>query len=151
MECVFVVPMDGGFMNIDFKENIIPTLDDLIYLYNNVGWSNYTNNATMLSDAYHNSLYILTAWDKDKLIGVIRVVGDGYSIIYIQDIVVLKDYQYMGIGSKLLAEVLDKYNNVYQKVLSTDNEIKTKNFYEKMGFVPCEKYGCISFVKYNIV
>lgn len=137
-------------MNFKFKENIIPSLQDLIDLYNNVGWCNYTNNTDMLRNAYENSLLVITAWDEDKLIGTIRIVGDGYSIIYIQDILVLKEYQHMGIGSKLFTEVMNKYKDVYQKVLLTDNEPKTKAFYENMGLVTSDTYGCISFVKYNM-
>jgi GNAT superfamily N-acetyltransferase len=137
-------------MNFKFKENIVPSLQNLIYLYNNAGWSNYTNNTDMLRNAYENSLLIITAWDEDKLIGTIRIVGDGYSIIYIKDILVLKEYQHMGIGSRLFTKVMNKYKDVYQIVLLTDNEPKTKAFYENMGLVTSDTYGCISFVKYNM-
>lgn len=136
-------------MNFELKENVIPCLSDLIDLYNNVGWSNYTNNAVMLQKAYENSLFVISAWDDDKLLGIIRIVGDGHSIVYIQDIIVLEAYQHMGIGSKLITEAMNKYKDVYQKVLLTENEHKTKTFYEKMGFVNCNEYGCISFVKFN--
>ncbi len=137
-------------MNIEVKENVIPRLEDLLYLYNNVGWSNYTKNPDMLWKAYEKSLLVITAWEEDRLIGVIRVVGDGYSIIYIQDIIVLEEYQHKGIGAKLMTEVMNKYSQVYQKVLLTENESRTRAFYEKMGFVASDKYGCISFVKFNM-
>lgn len=104
----------------------------------------------MLQKAYDNSLLIITAWCNEKLLGAIRIVGDGYSIIYVQDIVVLRAYQHLGIGSKLITEAMNKYKDVYQKVLLTDNEPKTKAFYEKMGFVTCDEYGCVSFVKYTM-
>ena len=104
-------------MVIVLKDNIIPDLKDLINLYNSVGWTNYTSKPDMLQKAYENSLLTITAWSDDKLLGAIRVVGDGYSIIYIQDILVLKEYQHMGIGSRLMDAALDKYKNVYQKVL----------------------------------
>ncbi len=104
----------------------------------------------MLQKAYDNSLLIITAWCNEKLLGVIRIVGDGFSIIYVQDIVVLRAYQHLGIGTKLMTEAMNKYKDVYQKVLLTDNEPKTKAFYEKMGFMNCDKYGCVSFVKYTV-
>jgi hypothetical protein len=47
-------------MNLELKENVIPCLNDLIALYNDVGWSNYTNNTNMLQKAYDNSLLIIT-------------------------------------------------------------------------------------------
>ena len=46
-------------MNLELKENIIPSLNDLIALYNDVGWSNYTSNTNMLQKAYDNSLLYL--------------------------------------------------------------------------------------------
>ncbi len=47
-----------------------------------------------LMEAIENSLRVITAWDKDKLVALLRIVGgDGYSIIYIQDILILEDYQ----------------------------------------------------------
>lgn len=137
-------------MNFELKENVIPCLNDLVALYNDVGWNNYTNNTDMLQKAYVNSLLIITAWHDDKLLGAIRIVGDGYSIIYIQDILVLKAYQHMGIGSKLITEAMSKYKDVYQKILLTENDPETKSFYEKMGFATCDKYECVSFVKFHL-
>lgn len=129
-----------------YKENFIPAIEDLIKLYSNVEWSNYTKNPDMLQKAYENSLYVLTAWDENQLIGAIRVVGDGYSIIYIQDLLVLSEYQHMGVGTRLLTEAVNKYKHVYQKVLLTENDPKTKSFYKKMGFKDSEEYGCLTYV-----
>ena len=136
-------------MNFEIKENIVPTMDELISLYDNVGWSNYTNNPKMLKEAYQNSLKIISVWDNNQLVGIIRVVGDGHSIIYIQDLLVLKEYQRKGIGSKLLGIVVKKYENVYQKILLTDNETSVVKFYEHCGFSKSEKFGCVAFVNFN--
>lgn len=83
------------------------------------------------------------------MIGLIRVVGDDASIIYIQDILVKEEYQRQGIGNYLLQSVLDKYKHIRQIVLMTDNTEKTKAFYKKNGmFTSCELEG-VAFVKYN--
>lgn len=87
---------------------------------------------------------------KEELVGIIRVVGDGHSIIYIQDILVLPAYQRKGIGRLLLKNVLEKYSQVYQKVLLTDDQPKTKQFYESMGFRTADKFGCVGFVSYTV-
>ncbi|HCW74840.1 MAG TPA: GNAT family N-acetyltransferase, partial [Clostridiaceae bacterium] len=60
------------------------------------------------------------AWEKEELIGLIRTVGDGHTILYIQDILVLNTHRDKGIGSMLLQEVLEKYKHVRQKVLLTE-------------------------------
>ena len=123
---------------------------EILALYKAVGWKNYYENPQMLKEAYEHSLYILGAYSEEELVGIIRVVGDGYSIIYIQDILVLPDYQRKGIGRLLLKNVLEKYSQVYQKVLLTDDQPKTKQFYESMGFQTADKFGCVGFVSYTV-
>ena len=129
--------------NSSFKE------DDILNLYDSLGWTEYTKNMEKLIKALNNSLYILTAWDKNKLVGLIRVVGDGETIIYIQDILILRQYQRQGIGSKLLKTVFNKYKNVRQKVLLTDNTKKTRLFYETNGFKSANKLNLVSYVIIN--
>ena len=121
-------------MEIVYKENIIPEIDQIFDLYDNCGWISYTKNLDILKNAFENSLKIITAWDGLKLIGVIRAVGDGYSIIYIQDILILKEYQRMGIGTKLTNLLLEKYSLVRQTVLMTDNQPDIISFYKSLGF-----------------
>lgn len=121
---------------IIYKLKFSFTENDILRLYDSVGWTEYTKNMEKQIRALNNSLYILTAWDKNKLVGLIRVVGDGETIIYIQDILVLRQYQRQGIGSKLLKTVLNKYNKIRQKVLLTDDTGKTRLFYEANGFEP---------------
>ncbi len=136
-------------MNIEIKENVIPSLNKLIEIYSNVGWNNYTNNPKMLEASYKNSLKVISAWENDRLIGIIRVIGDGYSIIYIQDLLVLNEYQHNGIGSLLLDKIAKIYDNVYQKILLTEDQPNTIGFYEKCGFKKSNEYGCIAFVNFK--
>ncbi len=88
-----------------------------------------------------------SAWDGSNLVGVIRAVGDGETIMYIQDIIVIKSYQRQGIGAKLLNIVLEKYQGVRQKVLLTDETDKTVAFYESVGLKKSQSIGLVSFVK----
>jgi ribosomal protein S18 acetylase RimI-like enzyme len=121
--------------------------NDILRLYENVGWVIYTEDIKKLIQAINNSLFVFTAWDKDKLVSLIRVVGDGESIIYIQDILVLREYQQNRVGSKLLKEVLEKYKDVRQKVVLTDDVEKTKSFYESNGFNFAKDLNLVSYVK----
>lgn len=90
---------------------------------------------------------VISAWDKDELIGLVRVVGDGLTIIYVQDILVLKSYKRKRIGSKLLQYVLDEYKDVRQKVLLTDEGEETRGFYEANGFFSCDKGQIVAFAR----
>ncbi|UXR70142.1 MULTISPECIES: GNAT family N-acetyltransferase [unclassified Staphylococcus] len=122
-------------------------IDKLEALYNDVGWSAYTNDLKVLKQAVLRSLDVITAWDDDKLVGLIRVVGDGQTILYIQDILVLNAYQNKGVATKLLQEMLSKYSNVRQKVLLTEEAPDVRHFYEKNGFDSCDKGSIVAFAK----
>ncbi|HKM34207.1 MAG TPA: GNAT family N-acetyltransferase [Lachnospiraceae bacterium] len=121
--------------------------DEIMKLYNSVGWINYTTNPAMLKNAFQNSLKVYGAYEDNKLLGIVRVVGDGYSIIYIQDILILPEYQHQGIGTKLLIIILDTYKNVYQKSLLTDHTEKNLAFYKSLGFDMDTDMGCRAFLK----
>lgn len=122
-------------------------LDTLLNLYSSVGWTNYTDKPEMLKKAYENSLLTLGAYDGDKLVGVIRTVGDGFSIVFIQDILVFPEYQRKGIGTQLIKEIMERFSTVYQIQLMTDNTPKTVSFYQSVGFVKADDMGCCAFTK----
>lgn len=117
----------------------------LINLYNSVGWTAYTKNPIELKTAINNSLLTIAAINEDKLVGLIRVVGDGVSIIFIQDLLVLPSYQGQGIGTHLVKQVLARFHAVRQKVLLTIDETDTRFFYEKCGFRSCDQGQLVAF------
>ena len=132
---------------IRYVENPALTLEEVLPLYESVGWTNYTQNPTMLKEANENSLHILGAFNEEgKLVGVLRAVGDGASILFIQDILVYPEYQHQGIGTKLLQQTLEKYKNVYQIQLATDDSKKTVSFYKSNGFTSLASLNCVSFI-----
>lgn len=57
-------------------------------LYESVGWTSYLRYPELLPKAYAHSLKTFAAFDGDHLVGIIRAVGDGISILYIQDLLV---------------------------------------------------------------
>ncbi|MGT2755153.1 GNAT family N-acetyltransferase [Streptococcus ovis] len=114
-------------------------------LYHAVGWTNYTENPDMLDQALQQSLYVLVAYDGQDVVGLLRAVGDGVSILFIQDILVLPSYQRQGIGRQLMDDVLEKYKNVYQLHLLTDQSEKIAAFYRALGFQPVEEIRCTAF------
>lgn len=135
---------------IVFKEDVIPKMDALLNLYRDAEWHAYTKDPLQLLNAFDHSLKVLTAWDKQQLVGLIRVVGDLYTIIYIQDLLVLKEYQGRGIGSELLNRILDKYDSIRQIVVMTDQTKETTRFYKKNGMVETSAHNGVTFVKYNL-
>lgn len=136
-------------MKIDLKNSKVIDRKQLDHLYNDVGWYAYTQDVEMLQKAFNESLEVLSAWNGEDLIGLIRVVGDGLTIIYIQDILVLNAYQNQGIATQLMQRVLEQYKNVRQKVLLTEEAPDVRHFYEKNGFQSCDKGTLVAFAKLN--
>jgi ribosomal protein S18 acetylase RimI-like enzyme len=132
---------------IEYK-NLVFNETSILKLYNDNGWSNYTKDEKSLFKGIKNSLFSFAAYDGETLVGLIRVVGDGYTIIYIQDILVLNQYQRQGIGTNLIHKVLNKYNKVRQICLTTDLTEKQKKFYEKCGFTQYDNKDLAGFI-YN--
>jgi len=110
--------------------------EQLRELYNSDNWTAYTNQIDNLSNLLANCNIVYSAWDGDKLIGIIRTFGDNISICYIQDILVNSEYQGRGIGKRLLGHVLAQQADVRNIVLSTDakNNDYVQRWYEKQGF-----------------
>jgi ribosomal protein S18 acetylase RimI-like enzyme len=133
--------------SLNFSDNKDLQQEDLLKLYNDANWLAYTNNPDLLHQAISNSLYVLTAWENEQLVGLIRLVGDGLTIVYIQDILVMKSHKRRKIGTTLLQKALEKYKNVRQKVLLTDDNEETRGFYEALGFSSCDKGDLVAFVK----
>ena len=123
--------------------------EEIIRLYAAVGWKAYTDNIPALREGFRNSMLILAAYDEDKLLGIIRTVGDGATIVFIQDILVFPDRQRQGVGTALLKAVLERYSNVRQIELATDHTAKTTAFYKSMGFSEMSEIGCCGFMKYQ--
>ena len=116
-------------------------------LYTEVGWTAYTENMPVLEQGYKNSLLVLAAYENDELLGIIRVVGDGYTIVFVQDILVFPNNQRKGVGTALLKSVLDRYPEVRQIELITDNTPKTIAFYKSLGFSEFSEIGCCGFMR----
>lgn len=121
------------------------TLDQVLPLYEAVEWTNYTANPDRLKAGLDGTLYMRAAFDGDQLVGLLRAVGDGATILFIQDILVLPTYQRQGIGTRLLTDCLAAYEGVYQCHLLTDRTLKTQAFYESFDFISVEALDCMAY------
>ena len=110
-----------------------PTMPEVLALYKSVGWSMYTRDPARLERALTHSLTVLSAYEGKQLVGLIRAVGDGETILFIQDLLVLPEYQRRGIGKQLIEALLARFPEVRQRVLLTDDDPKTRSFYKAAG------------------
>ena len=134
---------------ISVRKQDVVKLEDVLHLYQAVGWTNYTNQPQMLEQALPHSLAVYLAFDGEKIVGLIRLVGDGFSSVFVQDLIVLPSCQRQGIGSSLMKEALEDYKDAYQVQLVTDQTERTLGFYRSMGFEILSTYNCIGMTWMN--
>ena len=134
---------------IIIRKQEIVKLEDVFYLYQAVGWTNYTNQPQMLERALSHSLAIYLALDGDTVVGLIRLVGDGFSSVFVQDLIVLPSYQRQGIGGCLMKEALEDFKETYQVQLATEQTEKNVGFYRSMGFETLSTYDCTGMIWVN--
>ena len=100
-------------------------------LFLSVGWSS-GNYPDKLVIAMRNSSSVFTAWDGDKLVGLINVLDDNVMTAYVHYLLIMPEYQHIGIGKNLIKMVSENYNDYLRIVLiAYDKEIE---FYKHCGF-----------------
>ena len=134
---------------ITIRKQEIVKLEDVLHLYQAAGWTNYTNQPQMLEQALPHSLAVYLAFDGEKIVGLIRLVGDGFSSVFVQDLIILPTYQHQGIGSALMKQALGDFKGAYQVQLVTEQTERTLGFYRSMGFESLSTYNCIGMTWVN--
>ena len=109
-------------------------LQALVALYDSVGWTAYTKDPESLGAMVRCSTFVQSCWDEGQLVGLVRVISDDLSIMYLQDILMHPDFHRRGIGRALMERCLERFEHVRQKVLLTDDRPEQSAFYESLGF-----------------
>ena len=134
------------FAMINITKETSVSIDDVLHLYQAVSWTNYTNQPQMLEQSLTHSLAIYVARDGEEIVGLVRLVGDGFSSVFVQDLIVLPSYQRQGIGSALMKEALGDFKDAYQVQLVTEQTEKTLGFYRSLGFETLSTYDCTGMI-----
>ena len=114
-------------------------------LRDKVGWIKLTK--AQAQEALNNSVKVFTVFDDDKPIGIGRIVGDGAVICYIQDLIIIPEYQGKHIGSRLIDKLIEYVNSLIipdsRMMLCLMCAKGREEFYTKHGFIarPTSKLG----------
>ena len=101
-------------------------------LFLSVGWVS-GNYPSRLYKALLGSSTVLTAWDCDRLVGLVRLLDDSELVAYMHYVLVHPDYQGQGIAGTLVEMAKEKYKD-YLYIEIMPEESKNAAFYEKHGF-----------------
>ncbi|GHE89089.1 GNAT family N-acetyltransferase [Thalassotalea profundi] len=118
-----------------FIENSQPALEEFITLRSKVGWGETPKKLAQI--ALENSLFHVVARDKNRLVGMARIVGDGALFFYIQDLVVDPDYQCNGIGNLLMQNIESYISNAALKgaTIGLLSALGKEAFYSRFGYI----------------
>lgn len=127
---------------IDYIEKA-PSVEEYNKLTNAVGWG--VSESGIVEAALANSLYAVCAFDGEKIVGFGRLIGDGVMFLYVQDIMVLPEYQGQKIGTGIMERIVKKIFDYKQ----TCGDLRAylgasagkEAFYKKFGFITREDAG----------
>lgn len=129
--CTNISSREGSMENIiTYKTTNLFSTPDLVSLFTSVGWVNesaeYPNR---LENAMYHSDIVFSAWDGDKLVGLLSTISDTMHV-YITYLLVDPSYQNRKIGTKLL-NMFEKHYVNYKKELKTE---KASDYYKRFGW-----------------
>ena len=105
-------------------------------LFLSVGWVS-GQYPERLHKALLNSSTVFTAWDGERLVGLVRLLDDSEMLAYMHYVLVHPDYQGKGVAGKLVEMAKEKYKN-YLYIEIMPEESKNAAFYQKHGFLRME-------------
>ncbi len=99
-------------MTIDYRDAHDIDLDQLATLFDAVGWQRRTANRVRLAQLVDGSLWVVSAWEGDVLVGFARAISDGAFNAYISTVAVLPAYQKRGIGRELVRRLVENRDGI---------------------------------------
>ena len=101
-------------------------------MFLSVGWLSGEYPTRLYKAMMHSSM-VLTAWDGEKLVGLVRVLDDSEMLAYIHCVLVHPDYHGKGIAGTMIEMTKEKYKD-YLYIECMPDERKNAPFYQKHGF-----------------
>jgi len=108
-------------------------LDQVIDLYreSTLGERRPVDDRTRMAAMLRNANLVVTAWDKDLLVGISRSLTDFAYVTYLSDLAVRLSHQRMGIGRELMRVTHRESGEAYIVLLAAP---KAVDYYPHVGF-----------------
>jgi len=111
-------------------------------LFLSVEWSS-GHYPEKLAAAMRNFGTVYTAWDGERLVGLISAMDDGVMTAYVHYLLVRPEYQHKGIGRRLVEMTRERYREYLRVVVVAYNAELA--FYESCGF-ECAESASAMFI-----
>ncbi len=119
------------------------TPEEFILLRKAVGWN--CPPIEVVEKGLQGNLFSVCAELDGRIIGHGRIIGDGAFTLYIQDIIILPEYQRQGIGMMIMGAVMEHIKQNYGKgtMVNLMAAKGKEDFYKKFGFFdrPKDNFG----------
>lgn len=120
-----------SFLNDPIRDQILQIID----LYGKAGWwSDSADDADLAERIVSGSFLFAIAVAGTRVIGMGRVISDGASDAYIQDVTVDPQYRGLGIGSQLVRMLVEKLESSGIGWVGLIAEQNSHPFYIALGF-----------------
>ena len=110
--------------------------EEIIILYKSAGWWKERYNPKAINKMIKGSFAfaVVIETKSNKTVGMGRVISDGISDAYIQDLVVLPEHRLKGIGRLIVKNLLEFCFNKKIEWIGLIAEPEQDGFYESLGF-----------------
>ena len=113
---------------VEFHSRYLKQINELI---KQEGWQNLVENKDMYRKSLENSITIVAVDKSSNVIGFIRGITDGYTTLFICELLIIEEKRGRGIGNELINHLHKMYPDTRIDLLATTPSSK---FYEKQGF-----------------
>lgn len=121
--------------------------NEIVNLYKSGGWWKNSYDKSEINSLIKGSFIFAVVVHKKtkKAIGMGRVISDGVSDGYIQDLIILEKYRNQGLGTKLVKSLIDYCISKDINWIALISEPDQDEFYKKNNFRVMKKYVPMKF------
>jgi ribosomal protein S18 acetylase RimI-like enzyme len=132
--------MDTDNIEIRFVDSW--SIDEIVELYRAGGWWKESYDPSLIHQMIAGSFVFAVVVDNnsDKAVGMGRVISDGISDAYIQDLVLLPKYRGCGIGKKLVDFLIKQCLSKGIVWIGVIAEPGSDKLYRGLGFKPMKDH-----------
>ena len=111
-------------------------VDEIVKLYTAGGWWKDSYDPMVINNLIFGSFAFAVVYDKNikKAVGMGRVLSDGVSDAYIQDLIILPNYRNLGLGRKLVDFLINQCKEKGVGWIGVIAEPGSEEFYKRLGF-----------------